>query len=132
MHFDSPFLSGLFSKIRNGHKIHTQRMRRKKSKQGLHWGFPGDPVVKNPRQRNGHALDPQCREIPHATGQLSPKATTNEPALELMLNKTPLQQAQTLQPESNPAQHRERRAHPQRQDPAQPERSNLKKKEVWV
>lgn len=74
MHFDSLSSQDYFQKSsRNGHKIHTQRTRYfKKSKQGLHWGFPGDPVVKNPCQRNGYALDPQ-QEILPCHGAAKPK-----------------------------------------------------------
>ena len=41
--------------------------------------FPGDPVVKNlPSQCRVHGFYPWSGKIPHAMGQLSPKATTTE------------------------------------------------------
>ena len=44
--------------------------------------FPGGPVVKNlPSNAGDMGLIPgQGTKIPHATGQLSPRATTTEPA----------------------------------------------------
>ena len=44
--------------------------------------FPGGPVVKNPPSNAGDAgsIPGWGTEIPHTTGQLSPRATTTEPA----------------------------------------------------
>lgn len=90
-------------------------------------GASSDPVVKIPVSAMATHLTPSAGRSHYATGQLSPK-----PQL-MSLRRAHAQQdtvqiAQTLQPESNPAQHRERRAHPQRQDPAQMKEANLKKK----
>ena len=43
-------------------------------------GFPGGPVVKNPSSNAGDAglIPGQGTKIPHAAGQLSPRATTIE------------------------------------------------------
>ena len=43
--------------------------------------FPGGPVVKNPPSNAGDtgSIPGQGTKIPHATGQLSPHATTAEP-----------------------------------------------------
>ena len=43
--------------------------------------FPGGAVVKNPPANAGHGFDPCSGKIPHAAEQLSPYATTTEPAL---------------------------------------------------
>ena len=44
--------------------------------------FPGGTVVKNPpTNAGGHRFDPWAGKIPHAEEQLSPCATTTEPAL---------------------------------------------------
>ena len=45
------------------------------------WVFPGGPVVKNPSYNAvGAGLIPcQGTKIPHAAGQLGPRATTTEP-----------------------------------------------------
>ena len=42
--------------------------------------LPGGPVVKNPPYNAGHAgsMSGQGTKIPHAVGQLSPRATTTE------------------------------------------------------
>ena len=42
--------------------------------------FPGGPVVKNPPSiaRDASSIPRQGTKIPHATGQLSPHATTTE------------------------------------------------------
>ena len=42
--------------------------------------FPGGPVVKNPPYNAGEAgsIPGQGTKIPHAVGQLSPRATTTE------------------------------------------------------
>ena len=44
--------------------------------------LPGGPVVKNPPSNAGDvgSIPGQGTKIPHATGQLSPRATTTEPA----------------------------------------------------
>ena len=44
--------------------------------------FPGGPVVKNPPSNagDGDSIPGRGTKIPHATGQLSPRATTTEPA----------------------------------------------------
>ena len=44
--------------------------------------FPGGTVVKNPpaNQCRGHGFEPWSGKIPHATEQLTPCATTTEPA----------------------------------------------------
>ena len=43
--------------------------------------FPGTPVVKTPSFHcRGHGFDPWSGKIPHAVEQLSPCATTTEPA----------------------------------------------------
>ena len=44
------------------------------------WGFPGGPAVKNPASNAGDAgsIPRQGTKISHATGQLSPRATTTE------------------------------------------------------
>ena len=49
-------------------------------KKYIPWDFPGDPVVKNPPSNAGDAgsIPGQGTKIPHATGQLSPHATTTE------------------------------------------------------
>ena len=45
-------------------------------------GFPGGAVVKNPPANiGGTGSSPSPGKIPHATEQLSPWATTTEPAL---------------------------------------------------
>ena len=45
-------------------------------------GFPGGAVVQESAcQCRGHGFDPWSRKIPHAMEQLSPCATTTEPAL---------------------------------------------------
>ena len=45
-------------------------------------GFPGGAMVKNPPASAGDmSFEPWSRKIPHATEQLSPCATTTEPAL---------------------------------------------------
>ena len=45
-------------------------------------GFPGGAVVKNPPANAGHTgSSPWSGKIPHAAEQLSPCATTTEPAL---------------------------------------------------
>ena len=57
------------------------------SGRGRHWSsnctrdFPGGPVVKNPPSNAGDAgsIPGQGTKMPHATGQLSPHATTTEP-----------------------------------------------------
>ena len=43
--------------------------------------FPGGPVVKNPPSNAGDtaSIPGQETKIPHAVGQLSPRATTTEP-----------------------------------------------------
>ena len=48
----------------------------------MYWDFPGGPVVKNPPSSAGNAglIPGQGTKIPHAAGQLSPCATTREPA----------------------------------------------------
>ena len=44
--------------------------------------FPGGPVVKNPpANAGGQGFDPWSGKMPHAAEQLSPCATTTEPAL---------------------------------------------------
>ena len=45
-----------------------------------HRDFPGGPVVKNPPYNAGDVglIPGQGTKIPHATGQLSPRATTTE------------------------------------------------------
>ena len=44
--------------------------------------FPGDAVDKNlPNTARGHRFNSWCRNIPHATEQVIPYATTTEPAL---------------------------------------------------
>ena len=57
------------------------------TKQIKHRDFPGGSVVKNPpANAGGHGFEPWSGKIPHATEQLSPCATTTEPAhLEPML-----------------------------------------------
>ena len=44
--------------------------------------FPGGPVVRNPPYSAGDtgSIPGQGTKIPHATGQLSPRATTTEPS----------------------------------------------------
>ena len=44
------------------------------------WDFPGGPVVKNPPSNAGDmgSIPGQGTKIPHATGQLSPHATTTD------------------------------------------------------
>ena len=44
-------------------------------------GFPGGPVVKNPPPSAGDtgSIPVQGNKAPHATGQLSPSASTTEP-----------------------------------------------------
>ena len=45
-------------------------------------GFPGGTVVKNPpANAGGRGFEPWSGKIPHAVEQLSPCATTTEPAL---------------------------------------------------
>ena len=44
--------------------------------------FPGGAVVKNlPANAGAHGFEPWAAKTPHATEQLSPCATTAEPAL---------------------------------------------------
>ena len=45
-----------------------------------HRDFPGSPVVKNPPYNagDGGLIPGQGAKIPHAAGQLSPRATTTE------------------------------------------------------
>ena len=45
--------------------------------------FPGGPVVKNPPSNAGDVglISGQGTKIPHAVGQLSPRAATTKPAL---------------------------------------------------
>ena len=49
------------------------------------WGFPSGPVVKNPHANAGDTLNPGFEpwsgKISHAAEQMSPCATTTEPAL---------------------------------------------------
>ena len=46
------------------------------------WDFPGGAVVKNlPANAGDTGFEPWSGKIPHATEQLSPSATTTEPAL---------------------------------------------------
>ena len=47
----------------------------------LIWDFPGGPVVKNPPSNAGDvgSIPGWGTKIPHAAGQLSPRATTGEP-----------------------------------------------------
>ena len=60
-------------------KEHLQKERAKKKRQKL-GGFPGGAVVKNlPAKAGDMGLSPG--KIPHAAEQLSPCATTTEPAL---------------------------------------------------
>ena len=44
------------------------------------WDFPGGPVVKNPPSNAGDAglIPGRGTKLPHATGQLSPRAATTE------------------------------------------------------
>ena len=44
-------------------------------------GIPGGPVAKNPSSNAGDvgSIPGQGTKIPHAAGQLSPRATTTEP-----------------------------------------------------
>ena len=53
----------------------------KKIKNRITRDFPGGPAVKNPPSNAGDSgsISGQGTEIPHATGQLSPHATTTEP-----------------------------------------------------
>lgn len=44
-------------------------------------GFLGLPWLKFCLPKWGHGFNPCSRKIPHAAGQLSPCATTNEPVL---------------------------------------------------
>ena len=48
----------------------------------LFWDFPGGPVVKNQPSNAGEAgsIPGRGTKIPHAAGQLSPRAATTEPA----------------------------------------------------
>ena len=50
------------------------------NKKGTNRDFPGGPVVKNPPSNAGDvgSIPGQGATIPHATGQLSPRATTTE------------------------------------------------------
>ena len=60
------------------------------------WDFPGGPVVKNLPSNAGDAgsILGQGTKIPHVAGQLSPCATTREPAChnyrEACRNKEPM------------------------------------------
>ena len=60
----------------------------------IKWDFPGGPVVKNLPYNAGDAgsIPGQGTKIPHATGQLSPRAT----ATELVCHK--LQSSNALEP----------------------------------
>ena len=51
-------------------------------KNNLGWDFPGDPVEKNLPSTAGDtgSIPGRGTKIPHAAGQLSPCATTTEPA----------------------------------------------------
>ena len=54
----------------------------KKKKERERIGLPGGAVVKNPPANAGDTgSDPWSGKIPHAAKQLSPCATTTEPAL---------------------------------------------------
>ena len=46
------------------------------------WDFPGGPVVKNPPSKAGDvgSIPGRGTKIPHASGPLSPRASTREPA----------------------------------------------------
>ena len=48
------------------------------TKEGNWWNFPGGPVVKNPPSNSGDtgSIPSWGTKIPHAAGQLSPRATT--------------------------------------------------------
>ena len=48
----------------------------------VHRTCPGGPVVKNPPSNagDGRSIPAGGAKIPHAVGQLSPRATTTEPA----------------------------------------------------
>ena len=50
--------------------------------QKILWGLPCGPVVKNPPSNAGDAgsIPSQGTKIPHAAGQLSPRAATTEPS----------------------------------------------------
>ena len=51
-------------------------------KEDVEWDFAGGPVVKNPPSNAGDAgsIPGRGTKIPHAAGQLSPRASTIEPA----------------------------------------------------
>ena len=52
------------------------------TKTNQRWDFPGGPMVKNPPSNAGDAGSIRGRgtKIPHASGQLSTRAATTEPA----------------------------------------------------
>ena len=56
-------------------------MRGLKVKSMSSWDFPGDPVVQNPPSNAGDIglIPGEGTKIPHASGQLGPRATTTEP-----------------------------------------------------
>ena len=56
-------------------------MRGLKVKSMSSWDFPGDSAVQNPPSNAGDAglISGQGTKIPHASGQLSPRATITEP-----------------------------------------------------
>ena len=58
----------------------TTQMKWKNSQKCAIWDFPGGPVVKNLPSNAGDTswIPGQGTVIPHATGQLSPRATTTE------------------------------------------------------
>ena len=51
-------------------------------KYSVFWDFPGGPVVKNPPSNAGDtgSIHSQGTKNPRAAGQLSPSASTTEPA----------------------------------------------------
>ena len=69
-------------KIQYRHRILPNYKNEQKFKSICKQGFPGGTVVKNPPANAGDRFEPWSGKIPHAAEQLSPCATTTEPALQ--------------------------------------------------
>ena len=65
---------------RNMQKYKKNRSRWDKEKRDLNGDLPGGPVLKNPSYNAGDAgsIPGGGTKIPHAVGQLNPRATTRE------------------------------------------------------
>ena len=63
------------------------------------WDYPGGPVVKNPPSNAGDvgSIPGQGTKIPHATGQVSPRALTTEPLRSALTTEPVYSRARVLQ-----------------------------------